>query len=176
MKLAPFALLAAMSAVYALPSAAHAENYPVVASDTQQDRDAQRRSILTNELATEKKSLSDVNAEMADAIKAQKSPEDVQAIAAQALGHSNNIESLQRELDGLGGKVARPRRAAFVPEAQPEAPAPSAQAPADVPYWDVYHRKQNVPQATPEEDQDDGAALNDSPDAGDKEARSGSTK
>ncbi|QKZ07851.1 hypothetical protein [Pseudomonas eucalypticola] len=174
MKLAPFAFLAAMCAACALTTIAHAETYPVVADATQQDRDAQRRSILANELATEKKSLSDANADMAAAIKAQKSPDEVQAIAAQALGHSNNIESLQRELDGLGTKTARPRRSAFVPEAQPEAPAPSAQAPAEVPYWDVYHRKQNVPPVAPD-DLNAGAALN-SPDAGDKEARSGSTK
>lgn len=175
MKLAPFALLAAMCASAALSSTAYAESYPVVGNDVQQDRDAQRRTILANELATEQKSLDQANADLAAAIKAQKSPEEVQQIAASVQSHKTNIESLQRELDGQAGKVARPRRPAFVPQSAPQGQAASPQAPADVPYWDVYKRKQNVRATSPEDDQDSGAALEESPEAGDKEASSGAT-
>ena len=175
MKLAPLALLTAICASVALPSAAYAESYPVVGNDVQQDRDAQRRAILANELTTEQKSLDQANADLAAAIKAQKSPEEVQQIAASVQSHKTNIESLQRELDGQAGKVARPRRPAFVPQTAPQGQAESPQAPADVPYWDVYKRKQNVRAASPEDDQDSGAALEKSPEAGDKEASSGAT-
>ncbi|PAB33119.1 hypothetical protein CC202_09535 [Pseudomonas savastanoi] len=175
MKLKPCALLLALMAGTVTVSAL-AETYPVVGAETQQGRDDQRRAILGNELATEKKSLEQINVELADAIKAQKTPDEVRAIAAKALGHSNNIESLQRELDGLAAKPAASRKAPFVPQRAEAAPAPSNPAPADVPYWDVYKRKQSTPPATKDIDQDEGDGLNDSPTAGDKEADSGSTK
>lgn len=174
MKLTPCALLLAL--LTGTVTAAHAETYPVVGSDTQQSRDDQRRTILSNELATERKSLEQVNSELADAIKAQKSPDEVRTIAAKGLGHSNNIESLQRELDGLAGKPVQSRKAPFVPQRAEAAPAPSNAAPADVPYWDVYKRKQNTPPQPQVTDQEGDEGLNDLPAAGDKEAPSGSTQ
>ncbi len=175
MKLASITLLAALCAAGAHSAVVNAESYPLVGNDAQQDRDAQRRLILTNELATEKNSLNQSNSELADAIKAQKTPDEVQRIASQAQSHTTNIESLQRELDGLAGKPARVRRSAFVPQKAPEVPTPSPQAPADVPYWDVYKRKQSEPVVAPESDTKTGATLDESHEADDKEAGSGPT-
>lgn len=173
MRFTPSALLLALAAGLALPLHAQADTASVVAPAAQQERDDQRRTILSKELATEKKSLEQSNLELAEAIKAQKTPDEVRAIAASALGHSNNIESLQRELDGLAGnKKQQPRQTPFVPGRIQE---PAQQAPANVPYWDVYRRNQQTPpkvEGAPKQDPD----LNDSPDAGDKEADSEPTQ
>ncbi|WP_164446521.1 hypothetical protein [Pseudomonas viridiflava] len=169
MKLAPLALSFTLLSGVGFCASAMAENYPVVGSETQQARDDQRSQILNEELATEKKSLERVNAELADAIKGQKTPEEVQGIAAKALSHTSNITSIQREIDGLSGKKTSSRRPAYVPAPVTKPQQQQAtQADVDVPYWDVYRRKQSTP---PAQAAADDSGSSDQPES-DKEASS----
>lgn len=135
----PVLILSLAASIGSFAPSLHADASRAPQSVGQED---QRQSILSNELATEKKALAAANAELSAAVASKLPADQIRSIAAKVVDHSNNIDALQRELGQAGSSAPKPRRA-FVVKPSVSAPVQSTVGNDDAPYWDVYHRKQN---------------------------------
>ncbi len=93
----------------AASNAATPKDFPKVEAQTQQRRDADRRSILQSELATEERNLETAKKDLAeqeavrlgDERNYQKFLDRVQSYKDKVALHERNIESLKRELNNI---------------------------------------------------------------------------
>lgn len=84
-------------------------NFPSVDRNTQRERDAERRRIIENELATERQSLEKARQELAEQKSKRLGSESnyqryldrVQPYEDAVQSHERNVQALQRELDNL---------------------------------------------------------------------------
>lgn len=108
--------------------------FPVVDGRTQQGRDDLRRQVLTAELASETRLLT-------QAQERPVTPERERAIQQ----HASNVDALKREIARLAAgpkPQARPAAPVVVRASRPPAQAPEEPAPEEeAPWWDVYGRK-----------------------------------
>ena len=104
--------------------------FPAVTRAVQQERDGQRREILTAELTAEQAALAEAGTALA--------AEPTDAHRADLHRHTQNIEALQRELAPLRRGTAPSLRVLARETRAPIAtPAPVQQPP---PFWDPYRR------------------------------------
>lgn len=118
----------------ALPLCAPAQPaYPVIGKAEQKARDDERRTILQDELATERAALARAQAAL-----------DAGASEERAAGvhrHAENVKALLRELDGSSGRRAAPEPVrAMVKAARPAASTNTASARNPARFWDPYNR------------------------------------
>ena len=86
-----------------------AKNFPSVDRNTQRERDAERRRIIEDELATERQSLEKARQELAQQKSIRLGGESnyqryldrVQPYQDAVQSHERNVQALQRELDNL---------------------------------------------------------------------------
>ena len=104
--------------------------FPAVTRAVQQERDGQRREILSAELTAEQSALAAAGTALA--------AESTDAHRADLHRHTQNIEALQRELAPLRRGTAPSLRVLASKARGPVAtPAPVQQA---APFWDPYRR------------------------------------
>jgi hypothetical protein len=85
------------------------KNFPSVDRDTQRERDAERRRIIENELAAEKRSLEEARQELekqksirlGNESNYQRYLDRVQSYQDAVQTHERNVQALQRELNNL---------------------------------------------------------------------------
>jgi hypothetical protein len=91
------------------PASAEAASFPKVSDDAQKSRDSDRKRILTQELATEEKSLEEAKKALAeqeavrlgDERNYQKVLDRVQPYKDKVELHQRNVDALKREIAGL---------------------------------------------------------------------------
>jgi hypothetical protein len=104
--------------------------FPAVTRAVQQERDGQRREILTAELTAEQAALAEAGAALA--------AEPTDANRADLHRHTQNIKALQRELAPLRRGTAPSLRVLSREARAPIAAAAPIQQPAA--FWDPYRR------------------------------------